>query len=237
VSGPTSQLAMLGLGANVGDALETLTAAVYALDDVTGFAVEDVSGVYETPPWPAPPDPRAVEQDPYLNLVVRGRTTLAPHDLLQETQLLEAAFGRDRSREQRWGPRTLDVDLLVVGDHQLDTPDLVLPHPRLAERAFVLVPLLEVWPGGTLPDGRRVTALLGALAPIEGIDLVVRLSDVPGRHVARPEGPSAPPASRQRPGFDPTPDGPGRTPRAGRDRGSAARTEQGPARAPERGSR
>jgi 2-amino-4-hydroxy-6-hydroxymethyldihydropteridine diphosphokinase len=153
---------MLGLGANVGDALETLTAAVYALDDVTGFAVEDVSGVYETPPWPAPPDPRAVEQDPYLNLVVRGRTTLAPHELLAETQLIEAAFGRDRSREQRWGPRTLDIDLLVVGDHQLDTPDLVLPHPRLAERAFVLVPLLEVWPGGTLPDGRRLTAAGGA---------------------------------------------------------------------------
>jgi 2-amino-4-hydroxy-6-hydroxymethyldihydropteridine diphosphokinase len=207
--GPSSpQLTLLGLGGNVGDALETLTAAVYALDDDTGFAVEDVSGVYETPPWPAPPDPRAVAQDPYLNLVVRGLTTLAPHDLLAETQLIEAAFGRDRSREQRWGPRPLDIDLLVVGDHQLDTPELVLPHPRLADRAFVLVPLLEVWPGGTLPDGRRLTTLLAALAPIEDIDLVVRLSDVPGRHVVRPEGPSAPPASHRRPGLDPTPDGP-----------------------------
>ncbi len=203
---------MLGLGANVGDALETLAAAVYALDDVTGFAVEDVSGVYETPPWPAPPDPRAVAQDPYLNLVVRGRTSLTPHELLAETQLIEAAFGRERSRELRWGPRPLDIDLLVVGEHQLDTPDLVLPHPRLAERAFVLVPLLEVWAGGTLPDGRRITTLLAALAPIEGIELVVRLADVPGRHVARPEGPSAPPATRQRPGLDPSPDGPRRRP-------------------------
>jgi 2-amino-4-hydroxy-6-hydroxymethyldihydropteridine diphosphokinase len=219
---------MLGLGANVGDALETLTAAVYALDDVTGFAVEDVSGVYETPPWPAPPDPRAVAQDPYMNLVVRGRTTLTPHELLAETQLIETAFGRDRSREQRWGPRTLDVDLLVIDDHQLDTPDLVLPHPRLAERAFVLVPLLEVWPGGTLPDGQRITALLSALAPIEGIDLVVRLSEVPGRHVPRPEGPSAPPASRHRPGLDASHDGLGRGTGAGQQRGGTASSERGP---------
>jgi 2-amino-4-hydroxy-6-hydroxymethyldihydropteridine diphosphokinase len=206
------ELAMLGLGANVGDALETLTAAVYALDDVDGFAVEDVSSVYRTPPWPAPPDPRAVDQDDYLNLVVRGRTTLAPHRLLAETQLLEAAFGRNRSREVRWGPRPLDIDLLVVGEHVLDTPDLVLPHPRIAERAFVLVPLLEVWPGGTLPDGRRLTSLLSALAPIEGIEMEVRLADVPGRHLVRPEGPSGPPASfepRERPEDAADPDAPG----------------------------
>jgi 2-amino-4-hydroxy-6-hydroxymethyldihydropteridine diphosphokinase len=194
----------LGLGANVGDALETLTAAVYALDDLEGFAVADVSGVYETPPWPAPPDPRAVEQDPYLNLVVRGVTTLAPHALLAETQLIEAAFGRDRSREVRWGPRPLDIDLLLVGDHEVDTPELVLPHPRIAERAFVLVPLLEVWPGGVLPDGRRLTRLLADLAPIEDIELHVRLEDVPGRHVPRPEGPVGPTASFERPGLDPS---------------------------------
>jgi 2-amino-4-hydroxy-6-hydroxymethyldihydropteridine diphosphokinase len=204
--------AMLGLGANVGDALEALTAAVYALDDVTGFAVEDVSSVYRTPPWPTPPDPRAVEQDDYLNLVVRGRTTLSPQALLAETQLIEAAFGRDRSREVRWGPRPLDIDLLVVGEHVLDTPELVLPHPRIAERAFVLVPLLEVWAGGALPDGRRLTTLLAALAPIEDIELEVRLADVPGRHVSRPEAPAGPPASferREQPSDAADPDGPG----------------------------
>jgi 2-amino-4-hydroxy-6-hydroxymethyldihydropteridine diphosphokinase len=199
-----SELVFLGLGANVGDALETLTAAVYALDDLEGFAVADVSGVYETPPWPAPPDPRAVAQDPYLNLVVRGVTTLAPHALLAETQLIEAAFGRDRSREVRWGPRPLDIDLLLVGDREVDTPELVLPHPRIAERAFVLVPLLEVWPGGMLPDGRRLTRLLADLAPIEDIELHVRLADVPGRHVPRPDGPAGPAASFERPGLDPS---------------------------------
>lgn len=194
--------AFLSLGANVGDALGTLTAAVYALDDLDGFAVEDVSGVYRTEPWPGPDDPRHVPQEPFLNLVVRGRTTLDPHALLREVQLLERAFGRDRAREQPWGPRPLDVDLLVLGDVELETPDLVLPHPRIAERAFVLVPLLEVWPGGALPDGRRLTSLLSALAPIRGVELVVRLEDVPGRHPVRPPGPTAPPAGFTRPGLE-----------------------------------
>lgn len=179
----------LGLGANVGDALETLTAAVYAIDDVDGVVVEDVSGVYRTPPWPAPPDPRAVPQDDYLNLVVVGTTSLTPIALLDETLLIEAAFGRDRAREVRWGPRPLDIDLLLVGEEVVDTERLVLPHPRIVERAFVLVPLLEVIPGATLPDGTRLTAALAALAPIEGVELEVRLDDVPTRRLQRPEGP------------------------------------------------
>ena len=197
-----SEPVWLGLGANVGDALETLTAAVYALDDIDGFAVDEVSGVYETPPWPPPDDPRSVSQEPFLNLVVRGVTNLEPHTLLAETQLIEAAFGRDREREIRWGPRPLDIDLLVVGDRVIDTPELALPHPRIAERAFVLVPLLEVAPGGALPDGRRYTQLLNALAPIEDIELVVRLDDVPSRHLARPAGPAGGAASFERPGPD-----------------------------------
>ena len=195
-----SEPVWLGLGANVGDALETLTAAVYALDDIDGFAVDEVSGVYETPPWPPPDDPRSVSQEPFLNLVVRGVTNLEPHTLLAETQLIEAAFGRDREREIRWGPRPLDIDLLIVGDRVIDTPELALPHPRIAERAFVLVPLLEVAPGGALPDGRRYTQLLNALAPIEDIELVVRLDDVPSRHLARPAGPAGGAASFERPG-------------------------------------
>jgi 2-amino-4-hydroxy-6-hydroxymethyldihydropteridine diphosphokinase len=198
-----TETVLLGLGSNVGDRVETLTAAVYALDDIDGLVVQDVSGIYETAPWPPPEDPRSVHQEPFHNLVVRAVTTLEPHALLVETQLVEAAFGRDRAREVRWGPRTLDIDLLLFGDRELDTPDLVVPHPRLAERAFVLVPLLEVMSGGSLPDGRRVTELLRALAPLEGIELVLRLDDVPGFRIRRPEGPSAPPASfRRRPDAD-----------------------------------
>lgn len=194
----------LGLGANVGDALETLTAAIYSLEEIDGVAVDDVSGVYRTPPWPAPPDPRAVPQDDFLNLVVTGVTSLEPLALLEELQLVEAAFGRDRAREIRWGPRPLDIDLLLHGDTVMDTERLVLPHPRITERAFVLVPLIEVLPGGVLPGGQRLTAALQALAPVEGIELEVRLDEVPGRRVARPEGPAGPAASFQRPGLTDT---------------------------------
>ncbi len=197
-----SRTVHLGLGSNVGDPLETLTAAVEVLHDIDGFAVVDVSGVYETPPWPPPDDPRSVTQDPYMNMVVVGVTTLTPEGLLSETQLIETAFGRDRRREVRWGPRTLDIDLLLMEDLERDTPEVTLPHPRIAERAFVLVPLLEVMPGGQLPDGRRLTRLLMQLGPIDDIDLVVRLEDVPGARAARPEGPTGPPASFSRPGLD-----------------------------------
>lgn len=177
--------AFVALGANLGDRLATIEAAVEAIDDVDRVVVEDVSGVYETLPVGGP------EQDPYLNAVVRLRTDLDPRDLFRELQLIETAFGRDRSSEERWGPRTLDLDLLLFGDVELDTNDLVVPHPRLHERAFVLVPLLEVFPGGALPDGTRLTRLIAALAPIDGIELYVRL-ERDDQHPRRPEGPSGP---------------------------------------------
>jgi 2-amino-4-hydroxy-6-hydroxymethyldihydropteridine diphosphokinase len=190
---------LLGLGANVGDAMSTLAAAVELIDELDGVDVEEVSSVYETPPWPAPDDPRHVPQDPYLNLVVRARASVGPEALLVELLGLEALLGRDRSREVRWGPRTIDIDLLVHGAEVLATDTLTLPHPRLAERAFVLVPALEVWPGGALPDGRRLTTLLAALAPVEDILLVGRLDGVPTDHLLRPDGPVAPAASFTRP--------------------------------------
>lgn len=176
--------AVIGMGTNVGDRLATLEAAIWTLHDTDGVEVADVSGIWETAPW------GGVDQDAYLNAVVVVDTTLGPHDLLVDLQATEAAFGRDRDREVRWGPRTLDLDVLLYGDEVIDTPDLVVPHPRLEERAFVLVPLLEVLPGHTLPNGTRLTAALAALAPFDGIDLHIRLSDVPGRQpIPRPEGP------------------------------------------------
>jgi len=197
-----SETVWLGLGGNVGDTLQTLTAAVFALDDIEGVRVEESSGVYETAPWPPPEDPRSVTQQSFLNLVVRVDCDLDPAALLAETQFIERAFGRDREREVRWGPRTLDIDLLLFGDQVIDTPSLTVPHPRLTERTFVLVPLLEVAPGGVLPDGRRLSRLLSELAPVEGIEFVVRLEDVPTRHLARPLGPAGGPAAFRRPGPD-----------------------------------
>lgn len=181
--------AHLGLGSNLGDRLVTLESAIWSLDESDGIAVTDVSGIYETDAW------GPIEQDAYLNAVVEVATTLSPRELLVEVQAIEQAFGRDRDREERWGPRPLDIDILLYGDEVVDEPDLVIPHPRIGERAFVLVPLMEVMPGGTLPDGTRLTRLVSALAPITGIDLHVRMEDPPGRtRMKRPEGPRGPAA-------------------------------------------
>jgi 2-amino-4-hydroxy-6-hydroxymethyldihydropteridine diphosphokinase len=198
VNGPV----LIGAGANVGDAITTLAAAVDVLADLDGLTVEDVSAVYRTAPWPPPGDPGHVPQDDFLNLVVRASTDLDPEALLDELLAVEAAFGRDRTREVRWGPRVLDLDLLMVGDAVMTTGRLTLPHPRLAERAFVLVPALEVLPGGSLPDGRRLTALLAALAPVEGIELEVRLDAGADGHPVRPAGPVGPAATFRRPAVD-----------------------------------
>lgn len=178
--------AFLGLGSNVAERLDTLEAAIRDLHAADGIEVQAVSGVYETDPVGGP------DQDPYLNAVVAIRTTLRPERLLAAVQAIEAAHGRDRDREERWGPRTLDLDILLYGDAVIDTATLVVPHPRLHERAFVLVPLLEVFAGGALPDGTRVSALVTALAPIEGVDLYVRLEGVPGAGPERPAGPPSP---------------------------------------------
>lgn len=182
--------AVIGVGANLGDRLATIEAAVWALHDADHIQVADVSGIYETAPW------GDVDQPAYLNAVVVVTTTLSPRALLADLQATEAGFGRDRSREQRWGPRTLDLDLLLYGDVEVDGDDLVVPHPRMRERAFVLVPLMEVMPGLVLPDGTRLTSLLADLAPMdEDIDLFVRLDGLPGRTgIQRPAGPSSGPA-------------------------------------------
>lgn len=201
--------AFVSLGANVGDALGTFEACLHVLDDVPGTEVVDVSAVYETEPWGGTDDDgteRHVDQDPFLNAVVRLRTSLSPHELLDELLATEAAFGRDRATEERWGPRVLDLDLLLHGEAVVDdAPRLVLPHPRMDQRAFVLIPLTEVFAGGVLPDGRRVTSVLAGLAPITGIAMHVRLSDVPGAGspigIERPEGPGAP-AAVQAPDWD-----------------------------------
>jgi 2-amino-4-hydroxy-6-hydroxymethyldihydropteridine diphosphokinase len=202
---------VLGLGANVGDALTQLAAAVELIGELDGVVVEEVSSVYATPPWPPADDPRHVPQDDYLNLVVRATATIGPEELLAATRELERLLGRDRTREQRWGPRPIDIDLLVHGDEVRDLPELTLPHPRILERAFVMIPMLEVCPGATLPatggaEGPvRVAAALAALAavgPVDDILLVGRLEDVPTTHLLRPDGPVAPAAGFERPGLE-----------------------------------
>lgn len=126
--------AILGLGSNLGDRLEHLRRAVAALPDVVA-----VSSVYETAPVGGPE-----EQEPYLNAVVVLDTQATPREMLEWAQKLEVEA--ERIRHERWGPRTLDVDILWVDGHSVHEPDLVVPHPRMLERRFVQVPLLEVAP-------------------------------------------------------------------------------------------
>ena len=127
----------LGLGSNVGDRERNLGRGVRLLEE-RGFRVTASSSLYETEPVGGP------LQGPFLNLVVRGETALAPEALLAACERTEDDLGR--VREVRFGPRTLDVDLLLYGDLVREAPDPVLPHPRLHERLFVLVPLAEVAP-------------------------------------------------------------------------------------------
>ena len=140
-------LAYVGLGANLGDAAATLNAALLALGALPGTHVCQASAFYRT----APVDAQGPD---YLNAVVALATTLAPDDLLAQLQRIETAQGRERS--YRNAPRTLDLDLLLYGEVRLASPALTIPHPRMHERAFVLVPLAEVAPPGTGIPGRGV---------------------------------------------------------------------------------
>ncbi|MCS5674644.1 MAG: 2-amino-4-hydroxy-6-hydroxymethyldihydropteridine diphosphokinase [Actinomycetota bacterium] len=135
--------AFVGLGSNLGDRRAFLTAAVRDLPNKVA-----VSGVYKTAPIGGP------AQGPFLNLVVEMRTSVGPYDLLAICQQLEASAGR--ARTERWGPRTLDVDVLLYGEFELDDTELTIPHPRMNERAFVLYPLAELAPE-LLPSRWRET--------------------------------------------------------------------------------
>lgn len=130
--------AFIALGGNVGDVRATFEKAIVGLS--TGDAVRLVarSSDYRTPPW------GVTDQAPFVNAVIAVATQLAPRDLLAHTQHCERALGRDRARERRWGPRTIDIDILAYDDLVLADRDLILPHPHLFERAFVLVPLAEI---------------------------------------------------------------------------------------------
>lgn len=145
--------AYIGLGSNLGDREATLREALRRLSAVDGIAVVAVSSFRETDPV------GKVDQPRFVNAAAELQTSLRPHDLLNRLLEVERALGRDRAREERWGPRTVDLDLLLYGDETVEEPGLEVPHPRLAERAFVLEPLLELDPELRLPDGRPLREL------------------------------------------------------------------------------
>ena len=152
----TPRRAYVALGANLGDREATIRRAVERLDAEDGIEVVAVSTLRETEPV------GVVDQPRFLNGVAALETALQPRALLERLLAVERELGRDRTREERWGPRTIDLDLLLYGSEVVDEPGLTVPHPRLAERAFVLEPLDELAPGLRLPDGRAVRDLLAA---------------------------------------------------------------------------
>jgi 2-amino-4-hydroxy-6-hydroxymethyldihydropteridine diphosphokinase len=141
--------ALVALGGNLGDVSDTLDRAIAAFCDGEEVRLLARSSDYRTPPW------GVEDQPPFINLCIAVETGLTPYALLSRAQAVERKLGRERSKERRWGPRPIDIDLLAYDDVVLDTPELRLPHPLLFKRAFVLVPLAEIAPERVIA-GRRV---------------------------------------------------------------------------------
>jgi 2-amino-4-hydroxy-6-hydroxymethyldihydropteridine diphosphokinase len=146
--------AVLSLGANLGDRVATIDAAVRALEAIDGIRVIARSGSWESPSWH--PDGEGLTPD-YVNIVLVVGTTMEPIDLLDATQAVEDALGRVRT--ERWGPRTIDIDIVTMGGIERAEDRLMLPHPRAHERQFVLQPWLEVEPDAALPGHGPIAEL------------------------------------------------------------------------------
>jgi 2-amino-4-hydroxy-6-hydroxymethyldihydropteridine diphosphokinase len=165
----SARIGYLGLGSNVGDSASHLHAAVAALG-LHGVEVEATSSLYETEPVG-----EVLDQPDFLNAAARIRTDLEPEDLLDVCKAIEVEEGR-RLGGQRHGPRPLDIDLLLLGDVELRTERLTLPHPQVTSRRFVLAPLLELDPDLALPDGTRLDQALAGLEPGQRVNRLAAFS-------------------------------------------------------------
>jgi 2-amino-4-hydroxy-6-hydroxymethyldihydropteridine diphosphokinase len=154
--------ALIALGGNVGDVRATFRKAITNICAMAQAALLARSSDYATPPW------GEEEQARFVNACIEVETSLDPHALLFILHEVERKFGRKREKERRWGPRTLDLDLIAYDDVAIDKPELTLPHPRLFERAFVLVPLAEIAPD-RLISGRRIAEALADVST-DGIE-------------------------------------------------------------------
>jgi 2-amino-4-hydroxy-6-hydroxymethyldihydropteridine diphosphokinase len=173
--------ALIGLGSNVGDRLQCLQRAVMQLGRTAGIRVSAVSSVYETEPV------GPVAQAWFLNAVVAVDTDLSPAALLQRTQAIERALGRETT--YHWGPRAIDLDILLYGDMQVRSETLTIPHAELCRRAFVMIPLLELAPGLVLPDGTEVSACLRGLTPPQQVRVFASAAALASLSDATPASP------------------------------------------------
>ena len=158
---------LIALGGNVGDVRATFNKAIANICGMAQAALLARSSDYATPPW------GDEQQARFINACIEIETSLDPQALLFTLHKIENKFGRDRAHERRWGPRTLDLDLIAYDEVSIDKPELTLPHPRLFERAFVLVPLMEIAPDRVIA-GRNVKSALAQVST-DGIE---RLPDV-----------------------------------------------------------
>ncbi len=145
----------IAIGGNVGDRRENMAQAIASLERGP-VKIRQRSKIYEAESW------GPIPQDKYYDAVIRGKTSLKPHALLEELNRIEASLGRDRSREIRYGPRTVDLDILLYDRLVMKEPDLEIPHPLMLERAFVLVPLVEIAPD-LVVKGRSIREALDQL--------------------------------------------------------------------------
>ena len=147
--------ALLSLGSNIGDSRANIAEAVRRLNDEIGVTVKALSPVYRT----APVGP--VTQDDFVNGAVRIETSLEPEELIKRCLAIEASMGRDRTNALRWGPRIIDIDIILYDDRTIESEALTLPHPRFRERAFVLIPSADIAPSWVI-DGQRLDELAAA---------------------------------------------------------------------------
>jgi 2-amino-4-hydroxy-6-hydroxymethyldihydropteridine diphosphokinase len=159
--------AFLALGGNVGDSRAMLERAIALLCDEHDVRLTARSSDYRTAPW------GVTDQPPFINLCIAVETSLSPQALLARTQGVERQLGRDRAQERRWGPRTVDIDIVAYDDVTLTEGTLILPHPRLFERAFVLIPLAEIAPEAWI-KGTRINDAIAKLDPLSVVKLPPR---------------------------------------------------------------
>ncbi|MGO0123093.1 2-amino-4-hydroxy-6-hydroxymethyldihydropteridine diphosphokinase [Desulfothermobacter acidiphilus] len=158
--------ALIGLGSNLGDKRQQLQAALAALRELPGVKVKRVAPLYRSSPW------GKTDQPPFYNTVALISTYLSPFTLLAALQSIEWRLGRRRQEEERWGPRPIDLDLLLYGNLSWQAEELTLPHPRLAERAFVVVPLAALLPELVLPNGEKAALWAANLAREQEVEVV-----------------------------------------------------------------
>jgi len=151
----------IGLGSNMGCKRDNIAQAVALISAIPGVNIKNISSLYETEPW------GKTDQDKFLNQVIEIETSLPPKELLRELQNIEIKMGRQR--QEKWGPRLIDLDILLYGNEVLDDPQLIIPHPHMRERLFVLVPLAEIGADLRFPDnGATVREVLSSVLAREG---------------------------------------------------------------------